>query len=473
MALTFKRFDIALLWPCLAGRVGGTERVLVTLANALQSAGNKVTVLHWDECDGSPAFPLQEGVRRVNLFRPSLLENIYPYFRHVPYWRLRHFLQGWVPYSAFRRALSEWLGANRPRVVVGFGSGGAMVSVLAARRFRIPVIASLHLPPAVEFGSETPNAPKAVSDRARAALSAAAAIHIQQPEFADFFPPELRARCIVIPNAITPGITRLVSTVPRRPVVLGIGRLVHQKNFGDLVQAWAMIAADFPDWSVEIIGDGPLRADLEALSVGRGISARCRFRGWSEDLARDLAAASLVAQPSLYESFPLVTLEALACGVPVIGYDDCPGLNTIVSDGRNGLLVKRESGIAGFASALARLISDGPLRTRLAAAAPASVAQYSEDAFLARWLDLIERVVAGTRPPWDARSDKIGHGVGSSRTQPVAGGHTANHVGDPRQGSGSVASQRHRRCSRSVRAVSISIALQQGSVGLRPATVSI
>lgn len=99
--------SVALVLREYLGRVGGTERVLTVLANALVGAGHRVTVLYWDKSEVPPAFPLAPGVRRENLFRPTLAERLYPCLTKVPYWRLRHRLQHEIAHGPFRRALAR------------------------------------------------------------------------------------------------------------------------------------------------------------------------------------------------------------------------------------------------------------------------------------------------------------------------------------------------------------------------------
>lgn len=225
-------------------------------------------------------------------------------------------------------------------------------------------------------------------------LREAAAVHVLMPDFVSFFPPEIQAKTVAIPNGLPPGIDRAVGTVPRRPVILGLGRLAAQKNFKDLIEAWAMIAADHPEWSVEIWGEGEERPMLEAMVRNSGVARSCRLLGVTKDVPTVLASASILCHPALFEGFCRATAEALACGLPVVAYDDCPAITAYLEHERNALLVPRAEGPTGLAAALDRLIREEALRQRLSAAAPASVAHFTEEACLARWLDLIERVVA-------------------------------------------------------------------------------
>jgi colanic acid/amylovoran biosynthesis glycosyltransferase len=142
-----------------------------------------------------------------------------------------------------------------------------------------------------------------------------------------------------------------------------VGRLVEKKGTADLIKAFALVTRDIPEARLEIIGDGPLRKELEVLSVQLGISASLTFRG-SQPHARSLeimAEARIVAVPSKTarngdkEGLPTVILEASALGRPVIATRHS-GIPEAVMDGVTGILVD-EGDVEGLARALIRLLS--------------------------------------------------------------------------------------------------------------------
>ncbi|WP_114377407.1 glycosyltransferase [Elioraea thermophila] len=403
-----RALSIALVIRPFVGVIGGTERVLVTLANGLVAKGHRVTVLHWDEQDGPAGFPLAPEVSQVNLRRPTVRWWSYLGLDRIQYWRVRHPIQWYAHNAPFRRALVGWLQAHCPDVAIGFGPCANTPLLLAARQTGVPAVASIHFTPEIDYSEKDRRIPKYELKRRLGALRHAAATHVLLPEYADLFSADVTRKTIAIPNTVTPGITRAVGRVPRRPVVLGLGRLEPLKNFADLVEAWARIADHHPAWTVEIHGEGELRTELEGLIAAHRLQGSCRLPGWAPDVPSTLASATLFCLPSITEGFPLAALEALACGLPVVGYGDVPGLTAIVRHEENGLLVSRSEGPAGLAAALDRLIRDEDLRRRLSAAAPASVAGYSEEAFLTRWLDLIGRVVNHRRVPRPAVEEPLG-----------------------------------------------------------------
>jgi glycosyltransferase involved in cell wall biosynthesis len=121
--------------------------------------------------------------------------------------------------------------------------------------------------------------------------------------------------------------------------ILCVGRLHDaQKRFSDVIRALALL----PDgWRLEIAGNGPDRALLEQLSEALGVSARVKYLGFLSDstILRDLyRRANVLALPSAYEGLPMVLLEAMSCGIPVVG-SDIPAIAEVVEPGRTGLLV--------------------------------------------------------------------------------------------------------------------------------------
>ena len=116
--------------------------------------------------------------------------------------------------------------------------------------------------------------------------------------------------------------------------------------------------------------------------------------GHTDAIEDEYLAAALVAHPAAHEGWGLAVTEAMAAGVPPVGFADCPGVNQLIRHGVNGLLVEADGDPVGsLACALAGLMRDAPRRAALAEAGPASVRPYAPD----RVVDLWEEIVAA--PP--------------------------------------------------------------------------
>ena len=134
------------------------------------------------------------------------------------------------------------------------------------------------------------------------------------------------------------------------PVVLGIGRLIPQKDFPTLLRAFARVRVQRQARLV-ILGEGRLRAELAVLASTLGITADVALPGFIENPYAYMARAAVFALSSAYEGLPNVVIEALACGCPVVS-TDCPsGPAEILDGGRYGRLVP-----VGDDMALARAI---------------------------------------------------------------------------------------------------------------------
>jgi glycosyltransferase involved in cell wall biosynthesis len=122
------------------------------------------------------------------------------------------------------------------------------------------------------------------------------------------------------------------------PVVLGIGRLVAQKDFATLIDAFAAVRRARPA-RLLILGEGPDRAALEAKVAALGLTDDVAMPGFVPDPPAYLAHADVFALSSVYEGLPVVLIEALACGCPVVS-TDCPtGTDEVLEGGRHGRLV--------------------------------------------------------------------------------------------------------------------------------------
>lgn len=198
------------------------------------------------------------------------------------------------------------------------------------------------------------------------------------------------ARTEVVPNGIDPAIFR--TDLPREPRVLTATRLVRRKGIGHVIAT----APSLPEgWSVEVLGDGTDRNIFEDEAASFG--GRVRFSGWidGESAAyRDrLERASVFALPSEAENFPVVLLEAMCAGLPVVTTSGT-GCEEVVGDA--GILVPpgdREAVVR----AIVDLANDEALRSRLGEAGRKRVESlFSWDAVARRYLAIYERIARRT-----------------------------------------------------------------------------
>ncbi|KIQ97465.1 Glycosyltransferase [Lysobacter sp. A03] len=146
-----------------------------------------------------------------------------------------------------------------------------------------------------------------------------------------------------------------------------VGRLVALKHHRLLLELMPALAAACPSAELVLLGDGPLRAELEALADSLSIRGRVHFLGARDDVARLLPALDVFALPSLTEGLSIALLEACAAGLPIVA-TAVGGNPEIVTDGCTGVLVPPDDREA-TRNALEALLKDAALRKRLGSAA--------------------------------------------------------------------------------------------------------
>ncbi len=204
------------------------------------------------------------------------------------------------------------------------------------------------------------------------------------------YPLSLQRTMTVIANPVNVIDAHLADVVGgNRKSILCVGRLMVQKDHATLVSAFDQIAKRHPDWELRIVGEGPLRGALERQVAQSQASDRISLPGATADIDREYASAQIFALPSIYESFGLVTAEALAHGLPVVGFADCPGTNELIVDGENGVLVSGDDRVAALAAALDDLMGSPGTRQALARKGPASIERFSVDLIVDRWEKLL------------------------------------------------------------------------------------
>lgn len=194
----------------------------------------------------------------------------------------------------------------------------------------------------------------------------------------------------VIPNAANFIAQKYSDCSEKR--VIAVGRLDYQKSFDRLVLVWEKVHEKMPDWRLDIFGQGEWKEMLQGMIDERGLQDCMRLNGPTKDIGKEYAESSMLVMSSHYEGFPMVMIEAMACGLPAVCFDFKCGPRDIIQHEENGLVVP-DGDIDGLAEAMIRLMKDEELRKRMGENAKRVVETYSEERVMRMWEDLYEEIL--------------------------------------------------------------------------------
>jgi len=325
---------VALYFFRLSQSSGGAERMLVLLARSLDDRGHEVHVVSWDP-PGSDAFY-------------ELPANVH--------WHQLGFAPG--RWDKWRRtvALARVLRQTGSEVFVGFVMSADKTVYAGCLLARVPIVVAERNSPdmyRLKFGRVTRSFYMHL-------LRLAHKVVVQIEDYRAGYPAWLRPAIEVIPNPVRQA-TRTAEPDLRRTdgwTLLSVGRLDPQKNHDALIRAFGQVAAEFPDWRLRIAGDGTLRPDLTHLIEQLDLRGRVQLAGAIEDVDSEYAHAHLFCLASRWEGFPNALAEAMAHGLPVVGYAGCPGVNSLIQPGQDGLLAAGNGDVATLADALRRMMGN-------------------------------------------------------------------------------------------------------------------
>lgn len=379
--------------------------MLIEAANEMARRGFKVRVLCYEnKRRKEPFYPLAKNVRFSNLLKDgSTLEGR----EQVRLERHRRrgipdgfpYYKKWIAENVgYIKAVRNYIERSDVDVLIPFMPPAMTAAALANFRLNARLVASTHNDPKQDFENRQKwsRNPVDVFLR-RMTLRMQTTILVLLPGYKAWYPKGLRSRVRVLANPITPMSKDLLHAARREKTIISVGRLTDVKRHDLLIKAWSDLRDSFPDWRIRIYGDGPNQEQLEALINALGLQESVALMGITDAIQDEYLSSAVLAHPSEYEGFPLVVCEALAAGLPVVGFKDCSGVNTLVQDGRNGLLVNAEDRRTSFGDGLRQILADDALRERLGAAAPGSVAKYAPSAVYDKWEAVIRK--AAKQPP--------------------------------------------------------------------------
>ena len=178
----------------------------------------------------------------------------------------------------------------------------------------------------------------------------------------------------------------------KNKTIISVGRLAEQKGYKELIEVWSKLFKKYPDWKLEIYGEGPLKKKLQEKIDILGMTNSLLLKGTDKRIMERYLESSIYVMTSKYEGFGMVLVEAMACGLPVVSFD-CPcGPKDIIKDGEDGFLIRNRD-LDGMAKKLEFLIKNENQRKIMGKKAHENIARYSKEKVMLQWKNLFEELV--------------------------------------------------------------------------------
>lgn len=350
---------------------GGLERVVSNLSNKFAAQGYQVIVA--TEWQTENEFVLDKRIRRVHV---GLTETDEKKNRLVKM-HLRN------------KYLWQFIKQEKPDMVLAFGLTANYRAVISTLVIHIPTIVCVRTDPVGHYD-------RPVDKLLIPLLYRRAAGFVFQTEGQrDFFPAFVRKKSTIILNPLHDKYLHTEKVTQRQKVVAQSGRLVDFKNQAMLIRAFLKVHAIHPDYILRIYGgdsrDGT-REELEAIIEENHAWEYVQLMGASDSLETELADVAVYAFSSDWEGLPNALIEAMALGLPVVATDcPCGGPRTLITEGKNGLLVpiKNEDALA---EGIRKLIEDPELAERLGEEARKISSRVNGEAVFKQWQDYMESI---------------------------------------------------------------------------------
>lgn len=339
---------------------GGAERQIILLSNQMAMRGHEVILCVLAE--NLSTYAIDERVRVVDLsgVESTAKSGIGKILKRL---------------VAFRKLVKQ----EHPDVIVNYNLQSAYFCLTLSSKQRGKVIYSERGDP---FDDEYSGLLGKIRDYTVKHMNG---LVFQSEGARDFFPEVVKHKSIVIHNSVNVPQDKYPIPAIRERRIINVGRLHPQKNQKLLINAFSKIAKSFPDYTLEIYGDGELHDELQGRINLCGLVDRVILHPSRKDIWDCIYKASLFVLTSDYEGMPNALMEAMALGLPCISTDCRPGgARTLIEDGKNGFVVPLRQ-TDNLAQAMTLCLSNPELSEKLAVNARKLSETHSEKVLFDKW----------------------------------------------------------------------------------------
>lgn len=384
-----KKMKIAYCIPALY-YPSGMERVLTMKANYLAHLGHEIHIIITDGGEKVPHFPLEQSVKVHQL--DIDFEEPYKHFFLVRLWLYQ------IRMYRLKKRLNVCLCSIRPDITVSLLRRD--INVINKMRDGSIKIGEIHFDRLHYRNFKAPWLPSMVNSFIQRCWMNALVSKLRKLSkfvvltYEDISSWAELKNVVVIPNP-TSFFPDKVSDCYNKEVI-AVGRYAEQKGFDRLISAWRKVIEKHPDWTLKIYGDGWMHGQLQSQIENLGLSDTCFLEHTVSDIIEKYQESSIFVLSSRFEGLPLVMIEAMACGVPVVAFACHCGPRDIISEGVDGFLVD-EGDIDGLAEGITRLIEDTNLRRQMGEKAREKAEKYKIENIGAQWIALFESLLKSRR----------------------------------------------------------------------------
>lgn len=355
---------------------GGIEKVLSQKANWLaEVGGDEVYIVTYNQLGKPPVYNFSEKIKFVDLG--------INYIEGTSYFHPKNLLK--VP--KHKAALKKIIRELKPDVVVSCSFGPDFYFIPEIEK-QIPKVKEFHgsrFFSAAEIQSWRKKIQKKKTDNAEAKYNALVVLNDDEQKYFN------NGSVTVIPNPTEK--TEISAGISSKKIVAA-GRISPVKNFGALVEIFAVVHAQYPDWELHFYGEdylgttSTIQNRIKELDLQSGV----KFMGVSDNLKKTMQDYSIYAMTSLTECFPMVLLEALSVGMPVISFDVPTGPKHILTADSDSFLVP-DKNLDIFAEKLQQLMSDENLRKQMGENGKHNAQRFEISKVMNQWKNLFESLM--------------------------------------------------------------------------------
>ena len=367
---------------------GGVERITLIVANALAEIdGNEVFIIVADNKNLEQVFEVSPSIHLIDL-------NVNNHEWNPAYPDLINSMISWTTNPRYRSLLRTTLKQIAPDVVITCGKTDKFLFPSKWRR-HWKLIRIFH----EEKFIEVKNSPTRFLKRtSRAGIFLDHLINVPKCDRIIVLTNEEKERnwqgkknVLMLPNPVTFSCETPSSL--NQKCVISVGRLDKLKNFSALVNAFKIVCERHNDWSLKIYGDGPEKQHLQQQINDLGLQNNVYLMGFVRDIKAAMLQSSIFGFSSLCEGLPLVLIEAMECGLPVVSYQCANGPKDMITDGVNGFLVPVGDDKM-LADKICTIIEDKELHQSMGFAAKANARNYQLDHIVNQWMRLFNELTS-------------------------------------------------------------------------------